>query len=417
MNKTIILEGFLDSYNVLQQDNDPSGGNGVVRLVVNNDSIVVKMFNVDVVRYDHQIRLERFDKEIEFLRKYKDKNDHIPHLIDSYKRDKPFFVMKKYLTIKDFYRTNPSFETLLKCGLQLIEAIKFLHSEGYAHRDIKPNNLLFEKKSDTDDFNLILTDFGLILGKDDKTQESRIIVSSFNPPELRDRTIEVTDNYFSSDVYQFGKTMYALLKRATFSFDDSIERIDRNHEIRVSNFDPILLEPIYEMIEGSIKFKWYDRISIEDCENKINETLKLLKEDGNRQECYLKQTTRRAIGQLLKNPEYIIREQDIIENFFLDIISNKPVLTSQQKSIFVKTLRRIKNIDSNSNYSFYEIKDLGDKSIKIAIKELIYSKGKKNHIYFSIASCNELFEINDKLDTYELSFQENKIVNPFVIEL
>ena len=41
------------------------------------------------------------------------------------------------------------------CAEQLLEALEFLHSNGYTHRDVKLDNVLVDK-----DFNLVLTDFG-----------------------------------------------------------------------------------------------------------------------------------------------------------------------------------------------------------------------------------------------------------------
>ena len=38
---------------------------------------------------------------------------------------------------------------------QLIQALEFIHSQGYSHRDLKPENILLDKN-----FNIKIADFG-----------------------------------------------------------------------------------------------------------------------------------------------------------------------------------------------------------------------------------------------------------------
>lgn len=407
MSNLETLSGHIQSYKIIINEKDPKGGNGVVRSIAGKNDIVAKVFNVDEIRTDRTIRLERFNKEIEFLRKHQNKDIHIPELIDYYKDGHEFFVMRKYLTIKDFYALDLTNKDILQYCLDLIAAIKYIHSQGCAHRDIKPSNLLFKKDDNNDRYILILSDFGLIGEEGGETQLNKMGSYTYAPPELRDRKIVDTDNYYASDIYSFAKTVYALLKKSFFSFNDGIERIDYDNEIKTYQSDNIELEPIYEMIEKSIKFEMNERIGIDKCEDLIKESLGLI--DGkNLDYWYGKRKIRRALGKLLRKPEYIVRNHNAIEQFLVSIIRYKPILKNLDISIDVKSINRQNGNDPMISY--YVVESTKKELIYIAIKELIYTNEENNRILLIMFFTNNSFEpISDEVEL-ELSFPPKSYV-------
>lgn len=413
MNNSETLNGYLQSYKIVKNENDPKGGNGVIRSVEGNGGIVVKVFNVDEIRTDRAIRLKRFNKEIDFLKKHQNKDIHIPKLIDSYKNSPEFFVMKKYLTINDFYASNPTNKTILQYCLDLIDAIKYIHSQGFAHRDIKPTNILFDKKDSGDGYVLILCDFGLISEEGGETYHSKMGSYTFTPPELMDRSIIDTDKYYASDVYSFAKTVYALLKKSYYSFNDGIERIDYDFEIKSNSSDNIELEPVYEMIEKSIKFEMNDRIGIEVCEELIKESLNLIN-GKNLNNWYDKRRIRRAMGRLLRKPEYIVRNHDSINQFLVSIVRNRPILKNNEIIIDINSIKRVEQMNDDPTLSFYVIENTKKETLNIAIKELIYTNEKNNRIFLSLFFVNDIFNVTGNVVQFELLFATKGVIkNPF----
>lgn len=69
---------------------------------------------------------------------------------------------------------------------QMISALDHLHSKGFAHRDMKPENLLLDK-----DFNLLLADFGfsaLLAGKDGSGKMRSILgTENYMAPEIHSK--------------------------------------------------------------------------------------------------------------------------------------------------------------------------------------------------------------------------------------
>ena len=60
------------------------------------------------------------------------------------------------------YRNKIPKEIYIKVALQMISRVQFLHSRGFIHCDIKPENFAFNLNKDRKDFTIYLIDFGLV---------------------------------------------------------------------------------------------------------------------------------------------------------------------------------------------------------------------------------------------------------------
>ncbi|TNV77884.1 hypothetical protein FGO68_gene12176 [Halteria grandinella] len=92
---------------------------------------------------------------------------------------------------------------------QLVQSIKELHSRGYAHLDIRHENLHFNANC-----NLILTNFinAEKPGKDGLTSCSKITME-YAPPEARQANKKQLNKYnaFKADIYQMGVVIYSAM--------------------------------------------------------------------------------------------------------------------------------------------------------------------------------------------------------------
>ena len=99
---------------------------------------------------------------------------------------------------------------ILEDVLYLAKTIRILHSKGYAHRDIKPKNILLYRGR------LCLTDFGLVCKQDDDIHitevDEKIGPNVIRPPEFENAWALKDFDYSVSDVYLFAKTVWMLLK-------------------------------------------------------------------------------------------------------------------------------------------------------------------------------------------------------------
>jgi len=109
---------------------------------------------------------------------------------------------------------------------QLVEGLEYLHNNGIAHLDLKPENLLLGEE-----FKLKITDFDHSRKLDDNVTLHRG-TQNFRAPEIIDRRCK---NLTAADIYSLGIILF-VLKAQVFPYSEV-------HHIEKKLFDMLLNEP------------------------------------------------------------------------------------------------------------------------------------------------------------------------------
>ena len=158
--------------------------------------------------------------------------------------------------------------------LLLGKTLQQIHKLGFAHRDIKPGNILWYQDR------ICLSDFGLVWKKDGDEHITlpfdRLGPILICPPELMSVGNLVEDvDYRKSDVYLYAKTVWIVLQKINVGFQGEYNRANNEIGFENSKLKVETSEPLHQMMEGATKYNWKNRIDIEECIRLIEEQISI----------------------------------------------------------------------------------------------------------------------------------------------
>lgn len=159
--------------------------------------------------------------------------------------EKYYAILTEFIDGMDLlkYASHTKLNTndVLIIGIWLLTVIKFLHENGYVHRDIAPRNIMRLPSG-----HLKLIDFGISCREEDNIDSitpvctrsrgvmGMIASNMFNPYVLPPK--DLFEAYKAADIFSIGVTLYELIKNR---FPYKWERDNYGHRVITSDYYPL----------------------------------------------------------------------------------------------------------------------------------------------------------------------------------
>lgn len=273
MNKKEIKKNFvIDGFKLLKQIG--SGGNSVVWLAKSTnseDERAIKFFT----KADELNRYERFKDEVEVVtNKLHGMAGIVPilnkYLPDDLKNDVAWYSMP---VCKPLYEEleNLGFIDVLGVFIKLANTLSRLHNIGIAHRDIKPDNMLYYKGC------ISFSDFGLVdfpekagVTRSDERMGPRLILA----PEMERLTPDIES--MPADVYLLAKSLWISLTNIKNGFEGQYVNDAVVGLIHSSKHSNVYWMPIEKLISDSTSNNPKDRPTANEFASRLEDYLVLI---------------------------------------------------------------------------------------------------------------------------------------------
>jgi serine/threonine protein kinase len=338
------------------------GGMGTIYKVFDKniqEEIALKLLKHEIAADDSMI--ERFRNELKIARKIAHKN--VCRMYDLGKEGKRHFITMEYVDGKDLKSTIRKTDRLpedkaLSIAIEVCAGLAEAHELGVVHRDLKPQNIMIEKKGRAK-----ILDFGIARSIEAKgvTQTGTMIGT---PAYMSPEQVEGKETDQRSDIYSFGVVLYEMVTGKVPFTGESAFSVALKHKTEVpaapKSINETLSDNLSETILKCMEKKREDRFQkaeelLDELKNiKIGKTIsrRILPEEKPDVDVSIELKWKNSIAVLPLADLSQNRDQEYFCNGMTEDIITKLSRLPELKVISRTSVMRYKNTDK-------DIKDIG----------------------------------------------------------
>ena len=314
-----------------------SGGNAHVYIIngVENSDLKQYADSNHVIKILHNHKKEkngeatkRFKREIEAMLKLNGLEVTVPILDYDIEGADPWYIMPKCTSLEKEYGKF-DIKQKIEILLSLANSLKIIHSKGYAHRDIKPKNILLDSNNRP-----LWADLGLALGEDDSDNITPLhkdigpkayIANEIGHPELI--ISPKIEAYKLADIKSFAKLVFAI-----FTGSPLEGCYAQYAKILEENIHGYPMNPLLDTIAKGVELHPQNRCTIDDIISNLHDFKNKI--ETNQMDNDLMSLRRNTIAfSSINHPQYYVYEDsNDMGKFILGLDSRKFIITVDNRN-------------------------------------------------------------------------------------
>lgn len=256
----------------------PLGGGGMGTVYKAIDLETKKLISVKIIiqdLYSESMSLDKIIKEYQ-IGKSLPIHPNLTPTLDLFSLKDNFYLVTEFV---DGVRMDnavdsdnlPPASFVMKWTREIADALQHIYNAGYLYRDLKPQNIIIENKTNS----IKIIDFGLAKALDEPIDDNHIVEGSPEYNITPERSSFQKEDVYS-EIYSLGMVMYFCFTGKPFFYSESAHDLVNlhKHKLRVRDVSSKLINvdpKICKMIEKMIKKNPMDRyISYDDFIKDLN---------------------------------------------------------------------------------------------------------------------------------------------------